>query len=130
MGELDGRWRREISPDGLTQLDIAVGDGLMSHEICSPRITDIPSGRVILDLIGQASWDGSVRWLDNGDFTIAIRNYNAGGRVVVNVRVNREAGTFAFGDPPGRHEPLTDLPRRVPEEFHHEAMRIDSSRQP
>ena len=125
MGDLDNRWRTETSPDGRTRLDIAIGDGLMSHEICSPRLTDVATGQVILDLIGQDSWDGDVHWLDNGDFTIVIRNYIAGGRVLLPVHVYRAAGTFAFGEPPGRQEPLTDLPRRVPEAFREEALRVD-----
>lgn len=129
MSEPDGRWRSEISPDGRTRLDIAIGDGLMSHEIWSPRITDIASGNVILDLIDQDSWDGEVRWLDKGDFTISIRNYIAGGGVRLYVRVYRADQTFAFGEPPGPREPLADLPGRVPEAFRREAMRIDPSRQ-
>lgn len=109
------RWRTGISPDGHARLDIAIGGGLISHEICSPRITGVATGRVILDLIDQGSWDGSVRWLDNGDFAITIRNYIAGGPVLLPVHVYRAAGTFVIGEPPGRQEPLSDLPRRLPE---------------
>lgn len=53
MSELDARWRTGIFPDGRTTLDIVIGDCLMSHEICSRRITGVATGRVILDLIGQ-----------------------------------------------------------------------------
>ena len=47
MGELDGRWRTGISPDGRTTLDIVTGDSLMSHEICSRRIAGVATGRVL-----------------------------------------------------------------------------------
>ena len=47
MGELDGRWRTGISPDGRTTLDIVTGDSRMSHEICSRRIAGAATGRVL-----------------------------------------------------------------------------------
>ena len=125
MSEADDYRRTEISPDGLTRLDFAISTGRMSHEIYSPRLTDIPSGKVILDLIGSESWDGSVRWLGNGDFTLTIRHYNVSGLIQLVVNVNRSAGIFTFGDPPGAAEPVADLQGRVPEAFREEVLRVD-----
>jgi hypothetical protein len=117
MSDSNPYWKEETSPDGRIKVEYAITEGRMSHEIFSPRITDLHSGRVLLDMLDSNMWDGSVRWLDNGDFDLTIRNYGDDRGRCLPVRVYREDDTFALGNPPLERERIDTLRRRIEEVY-------------
>src|SRR5436305_1423134 len=101
----------EISPDGSLRIEYEETDYAMSHWVRSPRITEIRSGEVLLDLWGGTRWDGSVRFGDTGEVLLDLRRW-PGSVDGFRVRINSRARTFSFTDLPGRPlEPLADFPR-------------------
>mgnify|MGYP000920408385 CR=1 FL=1 len=46
-----------LSPNGLFRVEFQGFEMRMSHWVCNPRVTHMPSGRVVLDLWGTM-WDG------------------------------------------------------------------------
>jgi len=104
-----------LSPDGHTRVKWSINTGRMSHEICSPRITDARSGEMILDLWTDGSWDASVQWLDNGIMRLRIRHYLEGGATILDVDVDRLSGSFVIdgGDP----QPIAALQNELPPSF-------------
>jgi hypothetical protein len=116
--------RHEVSPDGRIRVDFAMTQGRMSHEIYSPRITDVATGRTLLDLTtGSEAWDGSVEWLPDGAFAMMIRHYYEGGRVMLSVHVSTAAGTFSIDGGPLR--PLDTLQQAIPQAFYDKTMLIN-----
>ena len=41
------------SPDGLFRVDFSCFEMRMSHWVCNPRVTHVPTGTVLLDLLGS-----------------------------------------------------------------------------
>ncbi len=74
MSDPNPYWHEATSPDGRIKVEYAITTGRMSHEIFSPRITDLQTGRVLLDLMDRDMSDGAVRWLDNGEFERGLAN--------------------------------------------------------
>lgn len=110
-----------LSPDGCTRVEWSINTGRMSHEICSPRISDAHSGEMILDLWAESSWDASIQWLDHGIMRLRIRHYLEGGSTILDVDVDRAAGFFSIDG--GAPLPIATLQREVPEAFWRKAGR-------
>jgi hypothetical protein len=116
--------RHEVSPDARTRADFAMTQGRMSHEIYSPRITEVATGRILLDLTADSeAWDGSVEWLPEGGFSMMIRHYYEGGRVMLSVHVSTAAGTFSIDGGPS--QPIDTLQRTIHQAFYDKTMLIN-----
>lgn len=104
-----------LSPDGRTRVKWSINTGRMSHEICSPRITDTQSGEMIVDLWTDPSWDASVQWLDNGVLRLRLRHYLEGGSTILDVDIDRASRAFVIdgGDP----QPIAVLQNELPAAF-------------
>jgi hypothetical protein len=114
----------QISPDGRTRVDYGYTQGRMSHEIYSPKITDVATGQVLLDLMtGSEPWDGSVEWLGNGDCSVNLRHYYEGGRVSLHVHLFRSSGTFSIDS--GAPERMEQIRSRVLQAFYEKTMRLN-----
>jgi hypothetical protein len=48
-----------LSPDGTIRVEIEAAEWGNSHWVYSPRVIDVPTGRVVLDLWGT-DWDATV----------------------------------------------------------------------
>ena len=107
--------QESFSPDGRIRVDWGVSTGRMSHEIWSPRIIDVETGQVLLDLWEDGSWDASIRWLEDGLMHMSIRHYSEGGATILKVTVDRTNNIFRVDD--GEPQPLNRLPEQVPKAF-------------
>ncbi len=97
------------SPDGKYRVEWMVNTGRMSHEIWSPRVTEIESGETLVDL-WSGDLDGSVHWGDNGVFELSMRSYIREGYAKLWV----DAPNRMFRLNGGSLEPLAKLtPERV-----------------
>ena len=85
------------SPDGAIRVEWLVNTGRMSHEIWSPKVTAVASGKTLFDL-RDPDLDVSFDWLENGTFRMQFRWYSRGGNMTVFVDVPRQ--TFRIGDGP------------------------------
>lgn len=100
-----------LSPDRRTRVEWAISTGRMSHEICSPRISDAKSGEIILDLWTGDSWDASVKWTSDHVMHLRIRHYLEGGTTILKVAIDRAAGTFRIDD--GPPQPIATIQRKI-----------------
>lgn len=66
------------SPDGLFRVDFSCFEMRMSHWVCNPRVTHVPTGTVLLDLLGTL-WDGSADQETPGRLSLALREYPGSG---------------------------------------------------
>ena len=97
------------SPDGKYRIEWTVNTGRMSHEIWSPKVTEIESGETLVDL-WSGDLDGSVQWGDNGTFEFSMRSYIRDGHAKLWV----DAANRMFRLNGGSLEPLSKLtPARV-----------------
>lgn len=63
-----------LSPDGVFRVEFQEFEMRMSHWVCTPRVTHVPSGRVVLDLWGTL-WDGSPETDADGRLRLSLREY-------------------------------------------------------
>ncbi len=96
-----------ISPDGLLQFEFDEFEMRMSHWVCNPRITEVKSGKVLLDLWGT-QWDGEVSFEDGGKVVLCFRHY-PGDIPGFSVHMDPQAAIFFFEDQPEQVEPLSNL---------------------
>lgn len=114
----------KLSPDGRVRVEFGLTQGRMSHDIYSPKLTDVKTGQVLLDLMsGDEPWDGSVDWLPNGDCSLNIRHYYEGGRVMLHVQLFLSTGTFSIDSAPP--EPIATIQRRIPQAFYEKTMKVN-----
>ncbi len=79
---------RRISPDGTIRVDLASEEWSNSHWVNAPKVIEIASGRVLLDLWGT-DWDASVSFPRDGAATLACRRYHLGGSLSVTIDLVR-----------------------------------------
>lgn len=72
--------RSETSPDGRLRVDYFVSYGLMSHEIESPELVDVPTGERLFAL--GSSWSATARFGPEGVVTFDLRNYPDGATTI------------------------------------------------
>lgn len=101
----------EISPDGSIRVDFDAEEWGNSHWVHSPRVIEIATGRVLLDLWGT-DWDATVSFPADRKVHIFFRRYHRGGVLAVDLDLARE--TYQITLEP-RHEgprpaaPLRDI---------------------
>jgi hypothetical protein len=79
---------RYISRDGTVRVDLASQERTNSNWINSPRVIEITSGRVLVDLWGT-DWNATVTFREVGRVTLGCRRYHAGGTLSVVLDVAR-----------------------------------------
>lgn len=62
------------SPDGIFRVEFQEFEMRMSHLVCNPRVTHVPSGRVVLDLWGTM-WDAWPEMEGDGRMRLSLREY-------------------------------------------------------
>ena len=85
-----------ISPDGTILVEFDVDEFRASHWVYSPRITDVKSKEVLLDLWGTP-WDGVVSFGGNGEVILRLRRYPNGNLIFI-VHIDQQVKTFFFED--------------------------------
>jgi hypothetical protein len=104
----------ELSPDGLTRVSWSVTQGRMSHEMITPQLRDAATGALLLGL--DPSFDGQIRWQEEGRFTLSLRHYIRAGAAAV--EIDRPASRFRFvGDGTGPWLPVERLSAEVEARF-------------
>lgn len=110
----DDIWvEHDFGPDGHVMVEYAVQTQLMSHETRTPRIIDIDTGEVLVDL-DDSLFDGSVTWIADGKLSLYLRHYSLGGGMAAEI----DPGRRTWFIPGQRDGPMplttisTELPRR------------------
>jgi hypothetical protein len=100
LGPAGPQYRR-ISPDGTIRVDSEAVEWGNSHWVYTPRVTDIASGRVVLDLWGT-DWDATIAWPGNRRVSLDFRRYHFSGHLTIELdlendiyRIVREPGATA-----------------------------------
>lgn len=77
-----GEVRSQVSPDGTIRVDLDTVEWANALWVASPRVTEVATGRILLDLWGT-DWDASVAFPDAGCIRLGLRRYRTGGSVTV-----------------------------------------------
>lgn len=101
--------RRQISPDGSIRVDIDSKEWGNSHWVDSPRIIEVATGRVVLDL-WETDWDAAMSFPGDQQVRIHFRRYHAGGALSVELNLARD--TYQILHEPGHEGPLPAAPLR------------------
>jgi hypothetical protein len=100
--------RTESSPDGRFRFEFVVVPGRMSHEIHTPRLVEVATGRVLFDLTGS-DWDLSVsKWESSSVFT-QMRSYSGGGLFRVEFDLSTDLVTIEGREP----FPVAEISQRL-----------------
>jgi hypothetical protein len=63
-----------ITPDGVFRVEYSCFEMRMSHTVCNPCVTHVPSGRVVFNRFGTME-DGSASVDDQGRLVLDMREY-------------------------------------------------------
>ncbi len=88
-----------LSPDGTIRVELAAVEWSNTHWVNSPRVTEVASGRILLDL-WNTDWDAEASFPSERCVSLELRRYHAGGRcqASLDLATNRFA---IFEDTPG-----------------------------
>ena len=98
-----------LAPDGSLRVDLAAAEWSNTHWVNSPRVTEVATGRVLLDLWG-ADWDAEVAFPQARCVDLDLRRYRVGGRLQARIDAARER--FTIHEPtsgPAIHGPLAKI---------------------
>ena len=89
---------RHISPDGTIRIDTEAVEWGNSHWVLTPRVIDIASGRVVLDL-WNSDWDATISYPGYRRVALDFRRYHFSGDLAIELdlandryRITREPG--------------------------------------
>lgn len=117
-----------LSPDQTIKLELLIGEWSPSLWTHAPRLTEVATGHVILDLWGT-SWDALAAWVGSSGLRLDLRRYDQGGTLTV--LIDFPAETYRFGDPGALGYPLIDIRRGIKAAFEPARQRyLDSLRSP
>lgn len=71
---------RQVAPDGSVLVELAVVEWANTHWVHSPRVTDLTSGRTLLDLWGT-DWDAVAEFPRGRMVRLALRAYRSGAQL-------------------------------------------------
>jgi hypothetical protein len=96
---------RHESPDHTVRVDLAAVEWSNSHWVESPRVTDLATGRVVLDL-WNTDWDATVSFPRDRCVRLGFRRYRHAGALAVEIDLVRESYRVLFpsSDPPALPE--------------------------
>lgn len=103
-----------LSPDQTIRLDLLIGEWSPSLWTHAPRVTEIATGRVLLDLWGT-SWDAQTAWVGASGLRLDLRRYDRPGTITL--LLNIAAGTYRIGEGGGAALPLADIRQGMKEAF-------------
>jgi hypothetical protein len=92
-----------LSPDGAVRVEYGYSGGEKSPTIIEPRIIDMKSDEVLIDL-WRSSYNGRVEFGERGKFVLTIDSPYYPATYIADV--DAEARTFAFAGSPERRESL------------------------
>jgi hypothetical protein len=101
-----------LSPDGAVRVEYGYAGGERSATIIEPRIIDVKSGEVLIDL-WRSSYSATVEFLEHGKFVLTIDSPYDPATYIADV--DAEARTFAFSGSPERRESLAVFEKRFNE---------------
>lgn len=88
-----------LSPDGSIRVELAAVEWSNTHWVNAPRVTEVATGRVLLDL-WNTDWDAAVSFPAERCVTLDLRRYHASGRC--RASLDLATGRFAiFEHAPG-----------------------------
>jgi hypothetical protein len=104
-----------LSPDLSIRLEWLVDEWSSSLWTHAPRVTDVATGRILLDLWGT-SWDAQTAWIGDNGLRLDLRRYDRAGAITV--LLDPSGGTYRIGAD-GRACPLTDVRQGMNDAFGH-----------
>lgn len=84
---------RHISPDGTIAVEIVAVEWGNSHWVNTPRVIDIASGRVVLDLWDR-DWDASIFWPGDRRVALDFRRYHFSGDLAIELDLTNDRYTI------------------------------------
>jgi hypothetical protein len=102
---------RRVAPDGSLLVELQAVEWGNTHWVRSPRVTEIATGRVLLDLWGT-DWDAGVSFPRSRAVRLSFRRYHFGGGAEVELELAPERYVL-FEGPGATLGPLGDLPEAL-----------------
>jgi hypothetical protein len=96
-----------VSPDGTIRVDLAAVEWSNSHWVNAPRVTDLASGKIVLDL-WNTDWDAVPSFPANRRLRLECRRYHVGGGLAVELDLAR--GTYRIFVGSSHQDPLPEAP--------------------
>lgn len=96
-----------LSPDGTIRVEIGAAEWGNTHWVHSPRVIDVPSGRVVLDL-WNTDWDADISFPAPRRVRLAFRRYHEGG--ALSAVLDLERGTYQVVSEYGYEGPRPEAP--------------------
>ncbi len=99
-----------LAPDGAIRVELASVEWSNSHWVDSPRVLDVATGRILLDL-WNTDWDAAVSFPGAGQVDLGLRRYNGVGRFQVGIDLTTGRFTLSEGPTtPSTIGPIGELP--------------------
>jgi hypothetical protein len=98
---------RRISPDGVVRIELEAVEWGNSHWVYAPRVIEIASGEVILDLWGT-DWDATISYPGYARVALDFRRYHFSGDL--GIELDLGARIYRILREPGGIEPLPSGP--------------------
>ncbi len=103
-----------LSPDQSIRLDLLISEWSVSLWTHAPRITEVATGRLLLDLWGT-SWDAQTAWIGSNGLRLDLRRFDCGG--VFSLLIDFAGKTYRSAEANSRPRALNDLRRGIDEAF-------------
>jgi hypothetical protein len=104
-------WEEKVSPDGRFRVLYGYSSGEKSPTLVEPRIIEIGTGEVVVDL-WHTYLDYQVAFREDGKVKLTMRDTSQVNSRIAEIDLVER--TFAFADSPQLREPLFRLRARVP----------------
>jgi hypothetical protein len=103
-----------LSPDQTIRLEFLVSEWAPSLWTHTPRVTEVATGEVFLDLWGT-SWDAQTAWVGANGLRLDLRRYDRPGTITLLLDIG--GGSYRIGEGGGTARPLADVRRGMNEAF-------------
>jgi hypothetical protein len=103
-----------LSPDHTIRLDLLISEWSPSLWTHAPRITQVATGRMLLDLWGT-SWDAETAWIGTSGLRLDLRRYDRGGGFTM--LITFADGLFRIVEMGNRGRPLAEVRNGMDEAF-------------
>jgi hypothetical protein len=101
-----------IAPDGSLRIDLVAVEWFNSHWVHSPRVTEVATGRILLDL-WNTDWDAEVIFPRERCVSLALRRYQS--RIHLRADLDLASGRFIIFDDAADTHTMGSLPKLRPE---------------
>lgn len=103
-----------LSPDQTIRLDLLINEWSPSLWTHAPRVTEVATGRIMLDLWGT-SWDADAAWIGTSGLRLDMRRYDRSGAFTI--LIDFAYNSFRIAKFGGEARPLADIRRGMDEAF-------------